>query len=48
MAGKECTDNGLALKYSNILDKLEYLPISSKAARILYNATRKSLECVVN
>ena len=31
------------LKYSNILDKLGYLPVSSKAARILHSAARKPI-----
>lgn len=43
MAGEECSHNSLALKYSNILDKLGYLPVSSKAARILCNAAKASI-----
>jgi hypothetical protein len=43
LAGEECSHNSLALKYSNILDKLGYLPVSSKSARILHNAAKKSI-----
>jgi hypothetical protein len=48
LAGEECSHNRLALKYSNILDDLGYLAISSKASRILLMQTRNLLECLVN
>jgi hypothetical protein len=45
LAGEEeWLHNSLSIKYSNILDKLGYIPVSSKAARILHDAAKKSFE----